>query len=77
MRYNSPIQNKAHKEGREQAISEMRRILIRMAELRFGRASDLARAHLEGISTLKDLDHLGEMLIRVETWDEFLPAAGA
>ena len=61
-------------EGRAKgAVQEAKKLLLRQGSLRFGTAPDAATlAAVEAITDLDRLEQLGERLLEVSSWPEFL-----
>ena len=63
------ILNEGKTEGRDE---EVRRVLLRQGNKRFGVPSEATLAALQSIGSLERLEALTERLLDVETWDELL-----
>jgi hypothetical protein len=60
-------------EGRvEGALSEARKIVLRIGRIRFGQPSAMEEATLQAISDLDQLERLSDQLVTVASWRELL-----
>ena len=62
------------RKGRLQGV---RKLLLRMGTIQFGRPTKAVRDALETITDPERLDQLGERLLRVASWEELLDLPSA
>ena len=64
---------KGREEGLEKGkIAEARRILLRLAEVRFGKADDSIRAPIDTIDNLDRLETMTERILTAQSWRELI-----
>jgi hypothetical protein len=57
---------------REGAIAEMRKMVLRHGQRRFGPPSEAVRSALEAITDLERLERMGDRVHEVSSWQEVL-----
>jgi len=67
------IVRRGREEGREEGrADEGRRLLLKLGQTKFGRPDAAARATIEGIGDVTELEELGVRLISAGSWQELL-----
>jgi hypothetical protein len=59
----------------EGAVNELRKLILRQGQRRFGTPSEAVRAAVEGVADLERLERMSDRIHEVSTWQEVLDAS--